>query len=149
MPADNIYRSGKQVDMGTRIVSSSAVVASPATGAEVVVCSITGITSDLPVVAGVFLTGGASYTIGTSGTSTRVRIRTGTTAGSGTVIADSNTLTGGIAATNLISQDLQGFDTTSTGGAAPATTSYCLTVQVSGAAAASTVTQTNLTAIIF
>lgn len=146
--ADNVKYSAKLSDLSTRVASSSAIVASPATAAEVVVATITGIASDIPVMSGVFLTGGASYTIGTAGTSTHVRIRTGTTAGAGTIIADTGPLNAGVTQTALVSQDVQGFDTGASGGSVPAVTSYCLTVSVSGASAASTVTQVNLTAII-
>jgi hypothetical protein len=57
-------------------------------------------------------------------------------------------LTGGVTAANLLSQDLQGFDSAASGGTAIASTSYCLTLQVTAGAAASTVSQTNLIALI-
>lgn len=148
MPVDVISRNGKNVDLSSRVASSSTVVASPSAAAETVVCSITGITADVPVMSGVFLSGDASFTVGTSGTAVRLRIRTGTTAGAGTVISDTGALTGGVSAGNLLSQDIQGFDTAASGGTAPASTSYCLTLTVTGGAAASTVSQTNLTALI-
>ena len=135
--------------MSSRIASSSTIVGSPAAAAETVVCSITGIESDMGVVAGVFLSGVVSFTVGTSGTAIRLRIRTGTAAGAGTVIADTGAITGGVSATNLLSQDLQGFDTGVTGGGSVGTTSYCLTLTVTGGAATSTVSQTNLVALIF
>jgi len=135
-------------EIGRRVAASSSIVGSPATNAETVVCQITGIDAQLPVMTGVYLSGVVSFTVGTSGTAITVRIRTGTTAGAGTVVATSGALTGGVAAGNLLSQDLQGFDTTSIGGAAPGTTSYCLTLQVTGGAATSTVSQTNLTALV-
>lgn len=141
-------QSANTLDLGPRVVSSSTVVGSPATNAETVVCSITGLDGQLSASNGVFLSGVASLTVGTSGTAVTVRIRTGTTAGAGTVVATTGALTGGISAGNLISQDLQGFDTAASGGTAIASTSYCLTVQVTGGAATSTVSQTNLTAII-
>lgn len=148
MASDNITRSSKGLDLSIRCPSSSTVVASPATNAETVVCQITGLAADIPVMQGVFLSGVASLTVGTSGTAITVRIRTGTTAGSGTVVATSGAITGGISAGNLVSQDIQGFDTAVTGGGSPGTTSYCLTVQVTGGAATSTVSQTNLFAIV-
>lgn len=148
MASDNITRSGKQIDLSPRVASSNTVVASPALAAETVVCQVTGIPTDIPVMSGVFLSGCASLTVGTSGTAVTLRLRTGTTAGAGTVVATTGALTGGIAATNLISQDLQGFDTAVSGGGSPGTASYCLTVQVTNGAAASTVSQTNLTAIV-
>lgn len=148
MPSDTVTRSSKGLDLSIRAVSSSTVQASPATNAETVVCQITGLASDIPVMSGVFLSGVASLTVGTSGTAVTVRIRTGTTAGAGTVVATTGALTGGVAAGNLLSQDLQGFDTAVTGGGSPGTTSYCLTVQVTGGAAQSTVSQANLVAIV-
>lgn len=148
MASDNISRSSKQVDFSPRFATSSTLVASPATNAETVVCQVTGIPTDTPVMSGVFLSGDASLTVGTSGTAVTYRIRTGTTAGSGTVVASTGALTGGISAGNLISQDIQGVDTQSTGGVSPGTASYCLTVQVTGGAATSTVSQTNLIALV-
>ena len=136
------------LDFSARVAVSSTVVGSPSAAAETVVCQITTIPANLPVVSGVFLSGVLSFTVGTSGTAIRVRIRTGITAGAGTVIADSGALTGGVAAANLLSQDLQGFDTTVTGGNVPGTTSYCLTLQVTAGSAVSTVSQTNLLALV-
>lgn len=142
-------RTGAQgLDLSSRVLSSSTIVASPALAAETVVAQVTGIDANLPVMAGVFLSGVVSFTVGTSGTAIRVRIRTGTTAGSGTVVADTGAVTGGVAAAGLISQDIQGFDTAATNGAAPGTTSYCLTLQVTAGAAASTVSATNLTLLV-
>ena len=148
MASDNITRSAKGVDLSPRSASSSTVVGSPAANSETVVCQITGIPTDTPVMAGVFLSGVASFTVGTSGSAIRLRIRTGTTAGSGTVVADTGAITGGVSATNLLSQDLQGFDTAVSGGGSPGTASYCLTLTVTAGAAASTVSQTNLFALI-
>ena len=148
MASDNVKTGGKGVDLSPRVASSNTVVGSPATNAETVVCQVTGIPTDTPVMSGVFLSGCASLTVGTSGTAITVRIRTGTAAGAGTVVATSGALTGGISAGNLISQDIQGFDTAVSGGSSPGTASYCLTVQVTGGAATSTVSQTNLTALV-
>ena len=147
--AEKIAVGGKTVDISQRFASSNTVVGSPATNAETVVCSVTGLLTDTAVFTGVFLSGVASFTVGTSGTAIRLRIRTGTTAGSGTVVADTGALTGGVSAGNLLSQDLQGTDTAVTGGLSIASASYCLTVTVTGGAATSTVSQTNLVAIVF
>lgn len=143
-----IRTSAQSLDLSSRVLSSSTVVASPALAAETVVCQITGIDGNLPVMAGVFISGVVSFTVGTSGTAIRVRIRTGTTAGSGTVVADTGAVNGGVSATNLLSQDIQGFDTAATNGVAPATTSYCLTLQVTAGATTSTVSATNLTVLV-
>lgn len=141
-------RSSRDLDQSPRFASSSTVVGSPATNGETVVCQITGLDGQLAAASGVFLSGVASFTVGTSGTAIRLRIRTGTAAGAGTVVADTGAITGGVSATNLLSQDLQGFDTGASAGAAIATTSYCLTLQVTGGVAISTVSQTNLVALI-
>jgi hypothetical protein len=143
-----IRQGAEGIDLSKRVLSSSTVAASPAAAAETVVATVTGIDANLPVMVGVFLSGVVSFTVGTAGTAIRVRIRTGVTAGAGTVVADTGAVTGGVSATGLISQDIQGFDTTSQNGAAPGTTSYCITLQVTSASAASTVSATNLTAIV-
>lgn len=135
------------IDLSARTATSSTVVGSPATNSETVVCSITGLDTQLACAAGVFLSGVASFTVGTSGTAIRLRIRTGTTAGSGTTVADTGALTGGVAAGNLLSQDLQGFDTASAN-LALQSSSYCLTLTITGGAATSTVSQTNLFLLI-
>lgn len=147
MPYSLIVNS-QEIDNGQRFATSSTIVGSPALAAETIVCQVTGLDGFLAVVKGVFLSGVISFTVGTSGTAIRVRIRQGTVAGSGTVIADSGALTGGVAAGNLLSQDLQGVDTASVGGTALASTSYHLSLQVTAGAAASTVSQTNLVAFI-
>lgn len=148
MPAELIRFTALAQDLSPRVASSNTVVGSPATNAETVVCQITGLNTALTIVSGIWLSGGASLTVGTSGTAITVRLRTGTSAGAGTVIATSGALTGGVAAGNLLSQDIQGFDTNTAAGTALTTTSYCLTVTVTGGAATSTVSQANLFALI-
>jgi len=144
----NISVGGKGVDLSPRAVSSSTVVGSPATNGATNVCQVTNIPADVAVQSGVFLSGCVSLTVGTSGTAVTVKIRQGTTAGSGTTVASTGAITGGISAGNLISQDIQGFDTGVSGGGAPGSTSYFLEVTITGGAATSTVSQTNLTAIV-
>jgi len=128
--------SSQKLDMLPRFYTSSTIVGSPALAAETLVAQITGIDGQL------------SFTVGTSGTAIRVRIRQGTTAGAGTVIADTGALTGGVAAGNLLSQDIQNTDTNATGGAAVATTSYHVSLQVTAGAATSTVSQANIIACV-
>lgn len=140
--------NAQEIDFGSRFYTSSAIVGSPAAATETIVCQITGIDGFLAVAKGIFLSGVVSFTVGTSGTAIRVRIRQGTTAGAGTVIADTNALTGGVAAGNLLSQDLQNTDTNAAGGAVPQVTSYHLSLQVTGGAATSTVSQVNLVAFV-
>ena len=144
-----ILIGGTAVDISKRFATSSTLVASPATAAETVICSITGLPADCSVFTGVFLSGIASFTVGTGGSACRLRIRTGTTAGAGTVIADTGPITAGISSANLVSQDVQGVDTGTVGGNAIGSTSYCLTLATTGGTASSNVSQTNLTAVIF
>lgn len=136
-------------DFGSRFYTSSTVVGSPAAASETVVAQITGIDGQLPVSKGVFLFGMAAFTVGTSGASAQLRLRTGTSAGAGTVIFNSGALTGGIAAGNLLCLDVQGVDTAATGGAAIGSTSYCLTLTIGSGAATSTVSAVSLILFVF
>jgi hypothetical protein len=142
MPVEPIKWSGTNIDLSKRVVQSSAVVGSPALAAETIVCTLPALDASVPFSTGVFLSGVVSFTVGTSGTAITVRIRQGAVAGSGTVVASTGAITGGVAAGNLLSQDLQGFDTAPAAGQV-----YSLQLTVTGGAAASTVSQTNLTAI--
>lgn len=141
-------QSANTLDLGPRVISSSTVVGSPGAATEAIACQIVGIDNQLSVSVGVFLSAVVSFTVGTSGTAVRVRIRQGTTAGAGTVIADTGALTGGVAAAALLSQDIQGFDTAASGGAGVASTSYHVSLQVTGGAATSTVSASNIVALI-
>src|SRR5579859_1839797 len=136
--ADPITHSASGLDLSPRFVSSSAIVGSPATNAETVVCQLAALPGQSGTQLGVFLSGVVSFTVGTSGASVRLRIRQGVAAGAGTVVADTGALTGGVAAAALMSQDIQGFDTAPAAGQ-----TYCLTLQVGSGAAVSTVSQTN------
>jgi hypothetical protein len=147
MPYPFVYGAA-EIDLSPRFKSSSTIVGSPALALETIVCQITGLDGFIGAASGVFLSGVVSFTVGTSGSAVTVRIRTGTTVGAGTVVATTGALTGGVTAANLLSQDLQGFDSAASGGTAIASTSYCLTLQVTAGAAASTVSQTNLIALI-
>ena len=134
----------RYTDQSPRVAASTTVVASPAAASETVICQITGLDGQLSAQSGVLLVGTAAFTVGTSGTAVRLRIRTGTTAGAGTTIFDSGACTGGVAAGNLLCLMVQGWDTASTGGTAIGSTSYCLTLTVTAGAATSTVSATNL-----
>jgi hypothetical protein len=138
--ADPIRMLGSAVDLSPRFVSSSTIVGSPATNAETIVCQIPAISSISQVISGVFLSGVVSFTVGTSGSAVNVRIRQ--TNVSGTVVAATGAITGGVSATNLLSQDIQGFD------ALPGVAVYVLTLQVTAGAAISTVSATNLVALV-
>ncbi len=140
MAGEPVTVAGSHVDLSSRTSSSTTVAGSPSAATETIVCQIPALSGSATTISGVWLSGGASFTVGTSGTAITLRIRQ--TNVSGTVIATTGALTGGIAATNLVSQDVQGFDTTPPSGGV-----YVLTLQVTAGAAASTVTQTNLFAL--
>lgn len=130
-----IQVSGAGVDLGPRMGGNNTVVASPATNAETVVASIPAISDAVVTSKGVFLNFCVAYTVGTSGTAVQYRIRTGVTAGAGTVVYNSGATTAGISAANLVVESINGFD------AAPSFPgqAYCLTLTVTGGAATSTV----------
>lgn len=128
-------------DLSKRIQVYKTVDASPALAAETVIATLTlaGF-ADTPVVAGVRVSGWAAFTVGTSGTAVRLRIRQ--TNVSGTVVADTGALTGGVAAAALMAQDVEGFD------AGAGVAAYALTLQVTAGSAASTVSALLLQATI-
>lgn len=127
------------IDLTGRVGSSIVVVASPALAAETIIASLL-LPAPVPTAQLVLLDGWAAFTIGTTGSAARLRIRQ--TDVNGTVKADTGALTGGVAATNLLAQDVAGHD------ASPVTT-YVLTLQVTAATAGSTVSAVRLAAIIF
>lgn len=135
--------SGAGVDLSPRFSANNTVVASPATAGETVVATVGPLTAAVVQGSGVYVMAQVAYTVGTSGTAARYRIRQGTTAGSGTVIFDSGITNAGIAAANLVVENICGFDT----GATLPNQSYCLTVAVSAAAATSTVTAVTMMAL--
>jgi hypothetical protein len=140
MAGEPVTVAGSHVDLSSRTSSSGTVAGSPALAAETIVCQIPALSGSATTISGVWLSGGASFTVGTSGTAVTMRIRQTNVAGS--VVATTGALTGGIAAGNLVSQDVQGFDASPPSGGV-----YVLTLQVTSGAAASTVTQTNLFAL--
>lgn len=139
MSVEPISRSGLSVDLSPRFLVSTTVAASPALAAETTIATLT-IPSNVAVVTTVILQGYAAFTVGTSGSAVRLRIRqTGT---SGTVVADTGAITGGISAANLVTLNNGGQDTGSAAGQV-----YVLTLQVTAGAAASTVSNVQLLAI--
>lgn len=140
MPVPIRYDS-QGLDLTKRVQVTTAITGSPALAAETIIATLalTGF-SDTPIVSGIDLSGWAAFTVGTSGTAITMRIRQ--TNVSGTVVATSGPLTGGIAAAALVAQDVEAFDA----GAGVGT--YVLTLQVTGGAAASTVSATKLRAIL-
>lgn len=141
MPPNPIVVSGTGVDLSTRVQVTTTVGASPSAAAETIIGTLTlSNFTLLQVTTGVELSGWAAFTVGTSGTAVTMRIRQ--TNVSGTVIATTGALTGGIAAANLVAQDVEGFDA----GAGVAV--YVLTLQVTAGAATSTVSALKLRALV-
>lgn len=128
------------LDLSGRYVYSTTVAASPALAAETIIAQVTlpdlgGIT----VTQGVWLSGWAAYTVGTSGTAVTLRIRR--TNVSGTVVVNSGALNK--TAAQLYADDVNTVDTGGSGQQV-----YALTMQVTGGAAASTVSAVFLGAVI-
>lgn len=134
-----IQYSGEHIDFSPRFYYSAAVAGSPALAAETVVCTLTA-SGDLAVGKGVLLSGWLAFTVGTSGTTAVVRLRqTGT---SGTIVAATGAQN--VTAADLRSYAIQGID------AAPVLPGqvYVLTLQIANGAAVSTVSATNLSALV-
>jgi hypothetical protein len=136
-----INESADALDLRPRFVVSTAVVGSPALAAETIIAQTAAI-GDVAVLQGVDLRGWASFTVGTTGTAVRLRLRQTNVAG--TVVADTSALTAGIAAAALVSQDVEGFDAA----AVVPTQVYVLTLQVTGGSAVSTVSAVKLSGFI-
>jgi hypothetical protein len=141
VPAVPIQETAAGIDLQSRIPLSTTVVASPTDATETIIASIT-LTGDVAVQRSVIIRGFAAFTVGTSGTAVRLRIRQ--TNVSGTVKGDTGALTGGVSAGNLVVENVVGVD------AAPSNTGqvYVLTLQVTAGAAASTVSAVELDAIV-
>lgn len=141
MPVQPIESSAKVMDWTPRYLVTTTVGASPSAATETIIGTLT-IPSfgDTAVMSGIDLSGWAAFTVGTSGTAVRLRIRQ--TNVSGTVVADTGALTGGVAATNLLAQDVEGFDSGAGVGV------YVLTLTVTAGAATSTVSALKLRACI-
>jgi hypothetical protein len=128
------------LDLSSRFVANSAVVASPAAAAETIIGSLT--VAELESVAvGIILMAWAAFTVGTSGTSVRLRLRRTNLAGA--VVADSGALTGGVAAGALVAPSILGVDA----GPTLPNQVYVLTLAVAAGAAPSTVSAVGIAAI--
>jgi len=141
MPVVPISQQAASIDLQTRVPVSTTVVASPSAATETIIASIT-LTGDVAVQRSVIVRGFAAFTVGTSGTSVRLRLRQ--TNVSGTVIGDTGALTGGITAGNLVVENVAGVD------ASPSNTGqvYVMTLTVTSGAAPSTVSAVELDAIV-
>ena len=136
--ADGISFNARFVDLSPRFIVSTTVAASPALAAETVIANVT-IPGNLAIMMGVVLTGWAPYTVGTSGTAVTLRIRQ--TGLAGTVVGTTGAMTK--TATNLYADDVNGVDTAPSGAQV-----YALTMQVTGGAAASTVSAVVFSALV-
>jgi hypothetical protein len=136
-----INEGADAIDLSPRFVRSAVVVASPAAAAETIIAQTAAI-GDVAVIQGVRLSGWAAFTVGTNGTAATLRLRQ--TNASGTVIATTGAVTGGIAAAGLVALDVEGFDAAAV---APAQV-YVLTLQVTAASAASTVSAVMLSGLV-
>lgn len=134
---DPIRYAGNQVDLASRFAFSTTVAASPAAAAETVICQMSA-PPGFRAAEAILLDGWAAFTVGTSGTAARLRIRQTNVAG--TVIADTGALTGGVVAAALMAQDVAGVDTGTVA-------VYVLTLTVTAGAAASTVSAVRLSGL--
>lgn len=129
------------IDLSQRFFQSTAVAASPSGTAETTVCTVT-CSGDIAAVAGVYLFAQVAYTVAGSGTAVTYKLRqTGT---SGSTIFTSGATTAGIAAANLVTESVQGFD------ASPVLPGqvYVLTLTVTGGSGSSTVSAASLFAVV-
>lgn len=134
-----IQQSGVTVAIGDRVFRTATVAASPADATETVVASLT-IPEDIAISKGIYLSGYIAYTVGTNGTSGRVRVRRASVAGA--TIRDSGALTR--TAAQLVESPIQIMDT---GGSLPNQV-YVVTLTVGAATAVSTVSAVELVAIV-
>lgn len=141
MSPDPYRLAGDEIDFRPRFFRSTTVAASPAAAVETIIATIT-VTSQARAEQEAWLDGWAAFTVGTSGTAVRLRIRRTDT--SGATEADTGALTGGVAATNLLAQDVAGVDALGAVGSQV----YVLTLTVTGGAAVSTVSAVRLTATV-
>lgn len=127
-----INQSVTKTDLSSRFITSTAVAGSPAAASETIICQAS-VPSSLALATAVLVEGYAAFLIGTSGTAARMRIRQTNVAG--TVVADSDAVTGGVAAGNKVTCSVNGADPTPT---LPGQV-YVLTLTITAGAAASTV----------
>lgn len=117
------------------------VDASPAAAAETVIATLAGInTIDASSLVQLFAQ--ANFTVGTTGTAVRLRLRQ--TSVTGTVVGDTGAVTGGVAAANLLSMTVLGSDNPGV----VAGFTYVMTLQVTAATAVSTVSAVQLSAFV-
>lgn len=127
------------IDLTSREADDASVDASPADATETVIATVT-CDSDVAIVNGVLLIGFAAFTVGTNGTAATFRIRRSTVAGTVVKSTGAETMT----AAQLRSRTIVGLDT----GASATGQVYVLTLEVTGATAASTVSAVELVAVM-
>ena len=132
-----IEYSALGIDLSPRVRTSSAVVGSPAAGAETIVASLT-LDKGLTIVSGVLLVVTVAFTVGTNGVTAEVKLRQTDT--SGTTVATTGATT--VVATNLVERALMGFDTAPAAGQV-----YKATLTIGSGSAASAVSAVCLLAI--
>jgi hypothetical protein len=129
---------GAGINLTNRFAYSTTVAASPSGSSETTICTIT-IPSGVQVFTGVKLEGSCAFTVGTNGTAYTVKLRQTSTSGS--TIYSSGAI--GTSATNLVTVNVSGIDTSSANAQV-----YVLTLTVTGGSATSTVSSANLSAIL-
>lgn len=141
MPTDPIATSARGLDLSLREIATTTVVASPALAAETIIAQLAAFDSALSFAKGVKLVGWAAYTVGTTGSAVTLRLRQ--TGLAGTLIASTGAMTGSQHGAGILSSDdVCGFDTAPAAGQV-----YVLTLQVTAATAASTVSAVYLEAV--
>jgi len=126
-------------DLSARFAGTSTVAASPTDNSETVIATLTLTNwSDLVVTSGIRFSVSAAFTAGTSGTAATLRLRK--TNVSGAVVYSTGALD--VTAAHLYNLGFVCFD------AAPGVGVYVLTLQVTGGAAASTVSALHVSSII-
>lgn len=126
------------INLGSRIVASNTVAASPSGSSETTICTVT-LPSDVQTFSKVILVGNANFTVGTNGVSVNLKIRQTDT--SGTTISATGATTA--TAANLGSLSVIGTDASPAAGQV-----YVLTMTVASGSAASTVSAASLYAIV-
>ncbi len=139
MPEGPTRLSAIGIDLSPRVAETATVVASPAAAAETIIASLT-LNQDPVFGLGVVLLGYAAYTVGTTGTAATVRIRRTNVAG--TIVKASGAMTR--TAAQLWADSIIAVDT---GPTFPGQI-YVVTLQVTAATAASTVSAVELVAIV-
>jgi hypothetical protein len=134
---DPITESALGLDLSTRVVASTTVVASPADDTETIIASL-NLDDGPTIVSGVLVACSAAFTVGTAGVSGLLHVRQTDVAG--TIVATSGAVP--LTAADLANLAVLGFD------AAPASGRvYVATLTVASGAAESTVAAVTLLAI--